>query len=248
MASCTPAAPSGQLPRPLAGLPSQGDRTLARPYGTTAAAMGCLERLPVDYPAQPQKRYPLVVFLHGGQETGHNLALLDGSAAVGGPQRDLSQLISPAGVVVLYPQRCALVLPAADIAAFIDHALTAYRIDPRRVYLVGHSAGAAQLISALPALAPRIAGAVALSAFDPGNELCRAKDVPLWLLHGRRDRVVPLAHTLEIARRLRACGMPESRLRVTLLDDGHDIDAPVLQQQAAGEDVLQWLRQWPHER
>lgn len=253
-ALCT--APSGLPTQPVATFPGQGTEAVARPRGTTGAAMGYFERLPAGYATEVGRRYPLVVFLHGGFEVGHNLALLDGTAAAGGPQRALTDLLRPeqggdTPFVVLYPQRCSYVLPPQDLRAFVDYATVAYRVDPRRIYLVGHSAGAAQIWRALPEVSDRVAAVVTLSGFDVGTDLCRARPVPLWALHAQDDPVVPAAHTREVVRRLKACPRPaEVPLRLDLLPrGGHDIDATVLSDRPgrAGpvgpqvQDVVGWL-------
>lgn len=247
-ARCT--LPSGLPSTPVALLPDQGSEAVARPRGTTGASMGYFERLPQGYAGSPQRRYPLVVFLHGGFETGHHLGLLDGTAAPGGRQRDLTETLTPERggddpFIALYPQRCSHVLPPSDLLAFLDHAAAAYRVDPRRVYLVGHSAGAAQVWRALPELAPRIAGVIALSGFDLGTPVCAARTLPMWVIHAQDDPVVPSAHSQEVVRRLRACPPSDPiPVRLTVLPaGGHGIDAAVLAPGARldGEDPLGWL-------
>lgn len=243
--SCT-ASPGSRPAGPVALYPGQGSEAVARPLGTTAAAMGYFERLPTRYAAEPQRRFPLVVFLHGAQERGFNLALLDGSAAAGGPQPAVTDLIAPerggdTPLIVLYPQRCTYVLPPQELEAFLDHALAAYRVDPSRVYLVGHSAGAAQIWRALPALAPRVAAVVAVSGFDLGTDLCPARDVPVWAIHGVRDGVVPPGHTEDVVRRLAACQGRQPPRMTLLADGGHAIDREVLTDGVAGDDVMRWL-------
>ncbi|MED5619802.1 hypothetical protein [Ideonella sp. BN130291] len=252
---CTPAAGAQPL-RPVVPEPGQGTEPVARPQGTTAAAMGYFERLPPGYAADTARRYPLVIFLHGAFETGHYLAKLDGSAVPGVRQHDLTALIDPrrggdTPFLVLYPQRCSYVPAPGELREFIDYAMAAYRVDPRRIYLVGHSAGAGTLWLALPQLADRVAAAVSLSAVDVGADLCPARDVPVWAFHGADDPAVPLAHSRELVRRINACSPPPRQpARLTVLERaGHDIDTQVLQAHPpaapGGEetDVLRWLLQ-----
>lgn len=173
----------------------------------TGQIHGYLERLPDDYATNPAKKYPLIVFLHGINESG------SGSAA------DLCKLISqwwwtpstlsewassptspglPASVtdqngqaqkfIVISPQLTGWGGDANTVInSFLDYLIVHYRVDPSRVYLTGLSAGAnfiqayagASLANAnrIAALAP-IAPCTYLSA-SQANVIARA-NLPFW--------------------------------------------------------------------
>ena len=71
--------------------------------------------------------------------------------------------------------------------------------DPERLYLLGFSQGAMMSLGVLRAAPDRIAGVVALSGlFDPGlfpeaAPAAATARVPLFIAHGTRDDVLPIA-------------------------------------------------------
>ena len=219
--------------------------------------MGYFERLPAGYAAEPARRYPMVVFLHGAWESGRHLGMIDGSTTPGVRQRDLTRLVDPARggdtpFVALFPQRCSLLLPPQEMRHFIDHAIATYRIDTRRIYLIGHSAGAAQIWDALPELAGRVAAAVTISGFDTGRDMCAGREVAVWSLHAADDRSVPVAHSIAFTRRLQACAPAQAPRLSVFATGGHDIDEAVLDGRARSgpatpdpldTDVFAWLLQ-----
>lgn len=79
------------------------------------------------------------------------------------------------------------------IAAMIDDLSRRTTIDPRRIYLTGHSNGAAMTFHAGAALAPRLAAVAPVQGnwFSPRERI--APPVPLLLIAGERDPLTPLA-------------------------------------------------------
>ena len=174
--------------------------------------------LPREY-QRGTRRWPLILYLHGGAHRGTD------------PQR-LRQWGLPAVVdrdpsfpfVVLSPQ-----LPAGQLwtdtdalVALLDDVTARYRIDPKRVYVVGHSMGgngawflAYRHPERFAAIAP-IAG--------PGNPwwATRLKDVPAWAFHGDADSVVSVDESRAMVDAIRKEGGADAALTV-LPGRGHDI-------------------------
>jgi len=235
---------------------AQGKRAVARPLGSTAASMGYYERLPSRYADGSAARYPLIVFLHGSGEIGSQLAVLVGQDQPGSPKRDITAAIDPdqaGGFVALFPQRCANIVVADEIRAFIDYAARAYRVDRSRVYLVGHSAGAAQIWSTLDSLADMVAAVVPIAGVDVRADPCRAKQVPMWTFHAADDPIVPASHSIAVTQRLKACS-PAAPVapRLTIYPaGGHVVDTRTLDLSGMGPndprydaydvDIYRWL-------
>jgi predicted peptidase len=86
--------------------------------------------------------------------------------------------------------------------AIVDAVRAGYRIDGRRIYVVGQSLGGYGLLDLVAARPQLIAAAVVIAA---GGEPGRAKSlatVPTWFFHGEKDEVVPV----DGVRRLVAAG------------------------------------------
>ncbi len=214
----------------------------ARPVGSTDAGEGYYERLPANYGTASAQRFPLIVYLHGAGEVGTNLALVTGTATPGDPQRDLTALIDPqqAGgtqsFVVLYPQRCAYIVTAAELHAFIAYAVDTYDVDPARVYLVGESAGASQILSYLETYQDQVAAVAPISGVDIATDICAFRNVPMWLFHSADDPTVPVANSITVFETLKGCSpAPAERPRFTEFATlGHVDDTATLDLSALG--------------
>jgi predicted esterase len=204
----------------------------ARATGSTNADMGYFERLPTSYGAAPAQRFPLIVYVHGSGETGTDLAMLSG-----GSGRDVTALIDPdqgggtQPFVVLYPQRCAWVVVADEMRAFLDFATQAYDVDPERVYLVGLSAGASQIWNYLESdPAGPVAAAVAMSGVDITRDPCAFAGVPMWVFAAADDTTVADSQSIGLVDQLDACtpAPPERPLLTIYATGGHVIDTGTL--------------------
>src|SRR6478609_2483584 len=113
----------------------------------TSGGMGYLEHLPADY-ASTSSLYPCIIFLHGSGEKGDGSPAQLAKVANNGTPKFIKNGATMCFTVngktecfiVLSPQ-----LPAnqgswkPSCLAFVQWALTYYRIDPDRVYLTGLS-------------------------------------------------------------------------------------------------------------
>ena len=78
------------------------------------------------------------------------------------------------------------------VLEFIDTELVVqYKIDADRVYCIGHSMGGAGTFTAVYQHPDRFAAAIpSAGIFFPWLDARRLKDVPLWIFHGKDDKVV----------------------------------------------------------
>lgn len=167
---------------------------------------GFYEALPPTYNTDPQKKFPLLLFLHGGGELGNgneDLPLVLKNAI---PKRlqsndfPLSFSVSDSqfSFVVISPQFRAWPKPD-DVEAVMDYAIDHYRVDTHRLYLVGLSMGggatweyAARHGKRLAAMVPISGASWADSATAKG---IAATNVPTWAFHNRDDSVVTYRST-----------------------------------------------------
>ncbi|WOO43273.1 hypothetical protein [Rubellicoccus peritrichatus] len=122
---------------------------------------GYYEFLPSAYHENPTQDYPVVIFLHGLGETGDGLLAAPGVGPNGklqdvlqngppdildSPGHPLYDLFEQNDMIVLSPQYTTW-WSQGPIREFLDFVLTHYRIDERRIYLTGLSAGSSGLHS-----------------------------------------------------------------------------------------------------
>lgn len=158
--------------------------------------------LPEAYASQKERRWPLLLFLHGSGERGDDLA----KVKLHGPPK-LLDARADFPFVVVSPQCAAEERWQADaLAALLDSVAGRLRVDLDRVYVTGLSMGGRgtwDLAMTYPgrfaAIAPVCGGALP-------DRACRLKDVPVRAFHGAKDAVVSLSESQTVVDAVRACG------------------------------------------
>jgi predicted esterase len=191
---------------------------------------GYLIYLPEEYESQPEKTWPLIFFLHGSGDRGDNLFLL----AKASPFMLIREK-GPLPFIIVAPLlQEEATFPEAYMDGMLNEALTAYRVDRKRVYVTGLSMGGEATyrfalhrpetfaaIAPLAAFNPKYAPSTlrqGYKAFEVPME--RIKDLPVWAIHGENDIVVPLNVAQSTVDDLEKAG---GNVRFTILKD-HDHD------------------------
>jgi predicted peptidase len=163
---------------------------------------GYYEALPYRYKVT-SKKYPLLIFLHGGGQNGDGnkdlpLVLNDGVAKL------ISELKFPPNFkvngqnfsfIVLSPQFRG-VPPDSMVLSFLDYALKKYRIDESRIYLCGLSMGGVLATEVAGTYTARFAAAVAVAGESFGSERNRSAagiakgGLALWAMHNADDPTI----------------------------------------------------------
>ncbi|RMG32568.1 MAG: phospholipase [Planctomycetota bacterium] len=174
------------------------------------------EYLPDGYAEDAQKRWPLLLFLHGAGERGNDLKLV---LRHGPPKRVLEGAKFP--FVIVAPQ-----CPAGkwwepvSLDAFLNAVLQKYRIDADRVYVTGLSMGGYGTWSLIAYAPQRFAAAAPICGGGLPFLVRNAKNVPVWVFHGAKDGVVPIEESERLVRALKRAG---GTVRFTVYPDaGHD--------------------------
>jgi predicted peptidase len=172
--------------------------------------------LPGGY-GKTEKNWPLLLFLHGMGESGHDLAKVKthGPPKVVENKKDFP-------FIVVSPQ-CPNPRRGWDpdaLNALLDDIVSRYKVDKGRIYLTGLSMGGYGTW-ALAAAYPHWFAAVA-PICGGGNpaDAKKLKDLPVWVFHGAKDNVVPPARSREMVDALKKAG---ADVKFTLYPDaGHD--------------------------
>ena len=160
--------------------------------------------LPASYTRDPQKHWPLILYLHGGSLRGDDVERV---RALGLPHRLESDRDFP--FVVVSPQCPAgeIWTDAENIDALLERLLHDYRLDPDRVYITGHSMGGRGALYFAYRLPQRFAAVLALSPYSPINAWAKElAKLPLWIVHGATDAIAPVADTRALVAAVEAAG------------------------------------------
>lgn len=171
---------------------------------TPADTLRYLIHLPEDHDADPDRRWPLVLFLHGAGERGSELDL----AAVHGPPKlaDAGHEFPFVLVTPQCPESSQWIAELSTLSGLLDEVMEAHRIDPARVAVTGLSMGgygtwslAVRYPDRFAAIAP-ICGGMWLQSAAP------LQNTPVWAFQGDADDVVPISATEQVVTELRSVG------------------------------------------
>ena len=173
--------------------------------------------LPPDY-KKADKKWPLILFLHGAGERGNNLNLVKKH----GPTKLIEQgktfdfiIVSPqCPSEIWWPERLDVLI------TLLDEIEAKYHVDTNRVYLTGFSMGgfgtwslSARYPQRFAAIAPICGGGGRYTSY-------RLKDVPVWAFHGAKDTVVPVEESKQMVDAVNARG---GNAKLTIYPDAdHD--------------------------
>ena len=178
--------------------------------------------LPKDYSETANKKWPVIMFLHGMGERGNSMADID-RVKVHGPAM-LVDKDPDFKFIVVSPQCRGDSWWAWDIDllnSLLDKVLKDVKnADPNRVYLTGLSMGgfasfawAIRNPERFAAVAPICGGGNWLSglALD-GAKAEKLHSLPFWIFHGESDSAVPVEYSRTMERGLKALGVKEVKL------------------------------------
>jgi predicted esterase len=180
-------------------------------------------RLIVPESYDGSKAFPLVVALHGRGGNEDTMAMRPSGtmqalarrygyivAAPMGYRPDGGYGGLTAGVPFAGPARIrASALSERDVLEVLDRVLAEYRVDPERVYLVGHSGGGGGVYRLAAKYPDRWAAIAPISTVNTLeiDELERIRRIPVHVSHGDADLLAPVANARLMVERMRSLGM-----------------------------------------
>ena len=192
---------------------------------TLSAEVNYLRFLPKGYDAKAERRWPLILFLHGAGERGTNVW----KVATHGPAKHVTgETDFP--FIIVSPQCPEHQVWSNDVLlALLDDTLAKYAVDTNRVYLTGLSMGGYGTWSLglthperFAAIVPICGGGQMISVILSSRDKWPAlKSLGVWAFHGGKDPVVPLEESQRMVDALKKAGVPDVKLTV-YPEAGHD--------------------------
>ena len=190
--------------------------TLTTPTGQ----LNYLLFLPNGYKEKPEKKWPLILFLHGGGQWGKNLEDLE---RVRGPGQlpSIVEQFTDFPFFVVSPQfPRETTWPIDSINALLDERVLRFTIDTNRIYLTGVSMGGYYTWYFAIDHPERLAAIVPIGSVAAPEFATNLKEIPAWIFHGAKDMITPPEESELMFDALKTAG---GNVRLTLYPDaGHD--------------------------
>jgi predicted peptidase len=196
-------------------------RQTAEHFNYTRSDKGELDyllHLPETYDSKGEKRWPMILFLHGAGERGTNIW----KVATHGPAM-LATNNFPMPFIVVSPQCKEGRIWSNDVLlALLDHVTSKHKVDTKRIYLTGLSMGGYGTWNLGLAHPERFAAIVPicgggdiigplLSSREKANDL---KTLGIWAFHGGKDSVVPLSESERMVEAVKKAGVQEVKFTI----------------------------------
>jgi predicted peptidase len=206
---------------------------------------------PENYHMKNSGLFPLLIFLHGAGERGNdNISQLKHIAPILLEKENRKKY--PA--ILLFPQcpendywapvkrfewsfseNAGPTAPMQRLTELVDILLSDPKVDKSRVYISGLSMGGFGTFDYLSRKPHLFAGAVAICGGADTTAVKNFVNIPLWIFHGAKDPVVPVALSRDIVQKLLELGGNPQYTEYP--EGGHDIWNEVYQ----NPQTLHWL-------
>ena len=143
---------------------------------------------------------PLVMFLHGKSLSGDSLEMVLRYGSIHALMKG-----RPINAIVVAPQAQQAWEPQRVMALYDwldDH----YKVDTNRFYVLGMSMGGYGSLDVANQYPDRVAAAMAMCGGASDKELCSLSTLPLWIIHGTADELVPVRCSDRVVDSIRSCG------------------------------------------
>jgi len=173
--------------------------------------------LPDDYEKESESDFPLMLFLHGGGESGTDLEMVK---THGPPSMIEEGHTFP--FMVLTPQNPhpRRLWNETALIALMNKIEKEYRVDTSRIWVAGLSRGAYGAWRLAIQYPDRFAALVAICGETPDHYAGWLGQMPIWVFHGEKDKTISIRESDEMVAALRKNGNP---VRYTKYPDtGHN--------------------------
>jgi predicted peptidase len=161
----------------------------------------------VPHTSPDREGYPVILYLHGVAGMGDD-GLRQTEVGLGSSIR---QRESTFPILVVFPQARSRNWfsdsPDGQRAiAILEEVVKEYRVDPRRIYLVGATMGANGAWTLADAYPKRWAALVSVCGWGDPRVASRIKEIPCWFFHGAEDGYVRVKYSRDMVGALQAAG------------------------------------------
>jgi predicted peptidase len=164
--------------------------------------------LPTDYTKQNDKKWPLILFLHGSGERGTDVSKvkMHGPPKIIDLDKDKSSVLTKEFIVVSPQCPPGQWWKADDLIFLLDDIQSKYDVDTNRVYVTGLSMGGFGTWELAADHPDRFAAVAPMCGGGRPEFAKRMKNLPIWVFHGEVDKAVPFERSVEMVDALTKVG------------------------------------------
>ncbi|MGB5435041.1 MAG: alpha/beta fold hydrolase [Maribacter sp.] len=159
---------------------------------------------PEDYGTNENENFPLLLFLHGGGESGDTLTSLKSN----GPPKMIAEG-KQFPFLILAPQN-----PhkkkwwnTRAVVQLLDTIVAHNKVDPKRIYLTGLSRGGGAAWEMAVQYPDKFAAMAVVCGMTPLPYAAWIdKNMPIWVFHGEEDQSIPISESEKMVDKLRQLG------------------------------------------
>jgi len=159
---------------------------------------------PEEYESNEDENFPLLMFLHGGGESGDSLVAIKRN----GPPKLITQG-KKFPFLILAPQN-----PhkkkwwnTTALIQLLDTIVTNNRVDSKRIYLTGLSRGGGAAWELAVQYPEKFAALAVVCGMTPVPYAAWIdKEMPIWVFHGEEDESIPISESETMVDRLKSMG------------------------------------------
>jgi len=159
--------------------------------------------LPPNYQADKSEHFPIMLFLHGGGESGNDIELVKKH----GPPM-LAEQGKDFPFIILSPQNPhkKRLWDETVVMHLLEKVVDKYRVDKSRIYLAGLSRGGYGVWRLAVQYPERFAAMVAICGEAPSEYASWIGDMPIWVFHGEDDPTISVETSDRMVAALKANG------------------------------------------
>lgn len=171
----------------------------------------------INLPSQEvlDKKAPIILFLHGKSLSGTNLERVKRYGVLRAIE---SGKEIPA--IVIAPQLASGPWNPDKLLKLLEYVHNNYNTDLSRVYVCGMSLGGYGTFDFAGKYPDKITAAVAICGGGNTKDACNLATIPLWVIHGNKDYIVPLSESKKMVKAIQTCN-PDANLTFTVVKGGN---------------------------
>ncbi len=151
---------------------------------TVKVKLDYLLYLPEGYDKE-EKAWPLLLFLHGAGESGHDL----NKVKIHGPPK-LIEAGKSFPMIVVSPQSPRMGWDVPTLNALLDEIVAMHKVDRDRIYVTGLSMGGFGTWGLAAAYPDKFAAIMPICGGGDAHDAAKLKHLAIWVFHGAKDNVV----------------------------------------------------------